>query len=253
MVLGTVWLLAGSEGSANRYSGADQYGWRPLAPSSPFGSTNRCISCHRLDPLHSHPVEVAPSMAVPAELPLEMGRITCLTCHLDGGPAAHARSSQLHDGMIRSADSRSLCAQCHTSVAATPQAMHPLALGKAHLKSQSRTGSVSLASQGLDAETRTCMGCHDGMIAREGEAGMGFAADTSRDHPIGVAYADSRMARGLPRSDVPLKPIIGVDPRIRLFDGQIGCGSCHSLYSGQKKLLVMSNLGSKLCLSCHRA
>jgi predicted CXXCH cytochrome family protein len=36
-----------------------------------------------------------------------------------------------------------------------------------------------------------------------------------------------------------------------LFDGNLGCGSCHSAYSKEPHLLVMNNRGSKLCLSCH--
>ena len=42
-----------------------------------------------------------------------------------------------------------------------------------------------------------------------------------------------------------------LDGRIRLFDQAVGCGSCHSVYSMQPKLLVTSNLRSRLCLSCH--
>jgi predicted CXXCH cytochrome family protein len=40
-------------------------------------------------------------------------------------------------------------------------------------------------------------------------------------------------------------------PQIRLFDGRLGCGSCHSLYSQQQKKLVMSNQNGKLCIKCH--
>ncbi|NNK62673.1 MAG: hypothetical protein HKO98_05620 [Gemmatimonadetes bacterium] len=42
-----------------------------------------------------------------------------------------------------------------------------------------------------------------------------------------------------------------VDPRIRLFDGNLGCGSCHSVYAGEPGLLVMRNERSRLCTSCH--
>lgn len=254
LVLGTVWLLAGAQSPAGSPSTQGESGLRALARPSPVGSSNRCTACHRMDPMFSHPVEVTPSMPVPEDLPLEMGKITCLTCHQEGGPDLHARSAQTHDGMLRAANAQSLCVQCHTSGAATPQAMHPLGLGRAHLqRSTSTSSSSSLLSRGLDAESRACMTCHDGMLAPEGDGGQHFADDTSRDHPIGVPYGDSRLARGLPPSSVPLRPAATVDPRIRLFNNQIGCGSCHSLYSNQKKHLVMSNLGSKLCLSCHRA
>jgi predicted CXXCH cytochrome family protein len=42
-----------------------------------------------------------------------------------------------------------------------------------------------------------------------------------------------------------------MDPRIWLFEGRVGCGSCHSPFAGGEALLVMSNVGSRLCLSCH--
>jgi predicted CXXCH cytochrome family protein len=55
-----------------------------------------------------------------------------------------------------------------------------------------------------------------------------------------------------PLADGPLVPQSALDPRIRLFDNKVTCGSCHSSYSDQDHELVMSNLGSKLCLGCHQ-
>ena len=49
-----------------------------------------------------------------------------------------------------------------------------------------------------------------------------------------------------------LMPPATLGRRIRLFDGKAGCRSCRNLYSVEKKLLVMSNERSGLCLSCHR-
>ncbi|MHC4317018.1 MAG: cytochrome c3 family protein [Planctomycetota bacterium] len=48
-----------------------------------------------------------------------------------------------------------------------------------------------------------------------------------------------------------LKPAASLDRRIRLFDNRVGCGSCHSPFADDEALLVMSNLRSRLCLSCH--
>jgi hypothetical protein len=67
------------------------------------------------------------------------------------------------------------------------------------------------------------------------------------DHPIGVQYRATRSSG----DEVRLVPANRLDKRVRLFDNTVGCGSCHSVYSKQSNQLVMSNLGSKLCLTCH--
>jgi len=37
-----------------------------------------------------------------------------------------------------------------------------------------------------------------------------------------------------------------------LFDGKVGCLSCHNPYGDKKYSLVMENKRSGLCLACHR-
>jgi len=40
---------------------------------------------------------------------------------------------------------------------------------------------------------------------------------------------------------------------VQLFGaaGRIGCGSCHSVYSGVEKMLSLEPTRGGLCLSCH--
>jgi predicted CXXCH cytochrome family protein len=97
------------------------------------------------------------------------------------------------------------------------------------------------------------MGCHDGASASD--AGGGVHAKQMRqgeggaDHPIGIPMrATSRTKDG----DFKIANAASLDHRIRLFSGAVGCGSCHSVYSKEPKLLVMSNRGSALCLQCHK-
>mgnify|MGYP000943717110 CR=1 FL=1 len=72
--------------------------------------------------------------------------------------------------------------------------------------------------------------------------------DPPSDHPIGILMrASSRTQDG----DFRLASPNRLDRRIRLFDGAVGCGSCHSVYSKERSHLVMSNRGSALCLNCH--
>lgn len=67
------------------------------------------------------------------------------------------------------------------------------------------------------------------------------------DHPVGIrqkdiAYIDPYVYK---------EPI---NPSLRLFKGVIDCSTCHSVHNTTvfKPFLAASNLGSELCLSCHR-
>jgi predicted CXXCH cytochrome family protein len=47
------------------------------------------------------------------------------------------------------------------------------------------------------------------------------------------------------------RPAGMLDKNISLFDGKVGCGTCHNIYSQIRNLLVLDNARSKLCLECH--
>lgn len=217
-----------------------------------------CAACHRPEPGFSHPVGVIPSMAVPADLPLEDGRISCITCHASGD-AAHMKAEQTGSPMLRSgvAGPGTLCMSCHDMRDDSRAAQHGSALGVAHQRWQGKApgrASASASASGLDPESRTCLSCHDGLlssdIALSGSAGN-FASAIMDDHPVGVPYGRPGGARSSSGMPFGLRPLSALDPRIRLYDGQVGCNSCHSPYAGTKGLLVMDNQRSALCLSCH--
>lgn len=210
--------------------------------NEPISIDSACSNCHNFDPDFSHPVGVTPNGRVPSHLPLEEGRISCVTCHDDSD---HGRAG---DRIRPTLDAPSFCAQCHDGSTAERRAGHG-SVGRAHLQVNSTETTPGLASPGLYDETRTCMACHDGMVAAD--AGRHVSATTSNtnpvEHPVGIPYRE-REAR---RRGIDLVSLHRLDPRVRLFDGLIGCGSCHSVYSSEADLLVMSNLRSKLCLACH--
>jgi predicted CXXCH cytochrome family protein len=173
-------------------------------------------------------------MAVPQHLPLDQGRMTCITCH-DDRAASHAQARINHTALLRnSLDSDVLCSQCHDSTQQTRLDQHGSSLGQAHLHRLGQTHHDSPPKPAaFDEQTQACLSCHDGVMSRD-VAVMGLRADTfATEHPIGV--------RGAPSTD----------PRVRLFDQRVGCNSCHSPYSTEASLLVMSNHRSQLCLSCH--
>lgn len=231
---------------------------RQPPPSRPSAGIN-CTSCHRTDAVFSHPVNINPSMSVPAHLPLENGKITCLTCHESQAGTVEHGASPRGDSLLRTrGPGWKLCEECHSSMSADVSAMHAMNLGQAHLRwddssSQNQSKlSQAFTSSNLDPESTSCLSCHDGSVAKD----IGYQVPTSASrfkssipngsHPIGITYANSRDS-----SETPLRPQSFLDSRIRLFDNRLGCGSCHSLYSPHKDKLVMENDMSRLCLSCH--
>lgn len=68
-----------------------------------------CSRCHAALG-HSHPVEVVPSMKVPADLPLDgRGRLTCVTCH-----RFHDKSGKdTIQHLLRRPGGKMFCFSCH--------------------------------------------------------------------------------------------------------------------------------------------
>lgn len=213
-----------------------------LSSSGQF-SAMQCASCHQMESGFSHPVNVRAPAGKNPDLPLANGMITCLTCH-DSGIDAHRLARTNHDPLLSAEFPMLLCVQCHDPADDGRVSQHALALGKAHLHTDRR----STHDNGLELETQNCLTCHDGLVSTDVTMGSRLSPDSPLgDHPVGVKY----RSRQVDAAEVIVRPVSSLNPAIRLFDGQIGCGSCHSPYSTQEDLLVMSNHRSALCLSCH--
>ncbi len=207
-------------------------------------SASKCIQCHQFEQVLTHPVNVYASTLTNASLPLQGGLITCLTCH----DAAASHVSKEEKVGIRAGDSVTLCLQCHTSAAAT-RSSHPLSFGQAHMKADN-SKLANLPEAGLDLESQNCLGCHDGAVAGGAVSHSVQSMDSqgSAEHPIGVPLVATNRTKD---GDFRMANPRTLDRRIRLSGGNLACTSCHSLYSTEPAKLVMSNQGSKLCLSCH--
>jgi predicted CXXCH cytochrome family protein len=202
--------------------------------------------------MFSHPVNISSARRSDL-LPLQDGRITCATCHDTDALRGHEDLPSRDDPRIRAdLPIPTLCSECHESGLPGSANSHAAGLGLAHLKVEKHTNRVAPTASSLDPESRACMACHDGTAASD--AGSHAVAKSAfkpgQDHPIGVPYKARRPA-GAGGDEIRLVEVNSLDKRIRLFDGQIGCGSCHSAYSKQSKLLVMTTLRSKLCFGCH--
>ena len=95
-----------------------------------------------------------------------------------------------------------------------------------------------------DSGAMTCLSCHDGRMGKGGT--------------VCLTKCDFRSPHALLRQYPPLgkedqfAPLASLPGKgIRLEDGRISCISCHDLTNPGKDHLVMSNNGSRLCLSCH--
>ena len=225
------------------------------------GDVNRaCTSggCHAYDRSLNHPVGVA--VPAPERLPSYMppdhiNRIDCLTCHSDPRPTTPVNDDDAGERMIIVPDGDDLCNSCHMQMRGngrTPE--HWRFSNKAHLGSigprpPSTTG-MDVAFDEIDPESMTCVSCHDEItvtVPQENETYTQRAArwTTMSDHAIGMQYAAVARQRGelnYPPADTE---------RIRLFDGKVGCGSCHSLYADNSAYLAAKQNNGQLCRSCH--
>jgi predicted CXXCH cytochrome family protein len=95
------------------------------------------------------------------------------------------------------------------------------AIGVAHLGDSNSIESVS----------NMCLSCHDGI---EGP----FV--NPEDKMINTDYKSNKSFWHIR------------DSKIVLVNGKVTCVSCHNPYKNEDKRLVISNEGSRLCVTCHR-
>lgn len=216
------------------------------------GASN-CGQCHTFPEGTSHPVHVTVPLGALADLPLDGGKMTCLTCHDERTQQFHGRPGfGGGDPMLRrDPDTEGLCIACHTTDSSwvSPHAGGTRTAHATGAKGKGRRPHDAFA--GLDSETQDCMACHDGLAAGDAGGGhspvrMGF--DRPTEHPLGVPLVTRNAGQ---QNEIRFVAKGALDPRIHLFDGRVGCGSCHNVYSKHDNLLVMSNTRSQLCLACH--
>jgi predicted CXXCH cytochrome family protein len=189
---------------------------------------------------------MVPSMTVPELFSLDWGgRMTYATCH-----DPHADDLGAEPKFMRTdARGKEFCDLCHQGALPLGGRVHAGAGSVAHAKS----GIVELSdefAQILDPVSLECLNCHDGVIAPDASYQLqgGDALTYQRDgrsHPIGVDY---QQAAAL---DNELRPVSMLASDIVFYDGKVGCVSCHNPYSRIRRMLVIDDAGSELCLECH--
>lgn len=204
----------------------------------------QCLQCHVPDANFSHPSQVVPQMTVPASMPLEGGKVTCITCH-DNTMAGHAsnRRAVKPGPLLRTTENATgaFCNECHTDSRTISRAsMHPGAVSRAH--ERFTLGGHALVGQD---DSRNCLSCHDGSIATDVSGKSMTGARNVASHGTGTSYPGGGNAA------LGLKPRPRLEAALRLPADRVACITCHSMYSHEKKLVVKSNANSALCLSCH--
>ena len=132
------------------------------------------------------------------------------------------------------------------------------------------TSATMNAAAGQPAnESLACLSCHDGTVAMDsfgGNTGTNLltgstliGTDLSDDHPISITY-NAGLATADGELHNPVSTLSGVgsgniddDMLFGAGNDQLECASCHDPHgtSVPSGLLVKSNAGSDLCLTCH--
>ena len=160
----------------------------------------------------------------------------CLDCHPRALPTHEmARPERMPEG-LQVYDGKMICTTCHdcsigicTLRKETPdlcQSCHDCTKGMGCLLGVAHLGN----SQEADFRFSDCLSCHEGSMGK---------AVTDGGHKVDVYYMKNKDFNTMP------------DRAIILVDGKVTCISCHNPYKKEPGRLVMSNVRSRLCLSCH--
>ncbi len=77
--------------------------------------TEICVGCHNIAVYQSHPVDIKPSFAMPAGLPLsEEGMMTCATCHDPHKTYRNVLSGEKTMYLRREGPKKLFCMACHS-------------------------------------------------------------------------------------------------------------------------------------------
>lgn len=203
--------------------------------------TTLCNYCHRADKALSHIVGLKPSMQVSADFHLdENGAMTCNTCHnvhMDTVDSVTGERSYLLWSNLRG---REFCDACHSNtIAVVNSPVHSDVIENAHFGYY--TGGIS----SIDRVSIQCLECHEGSVASHVDISTKTGTPIGESHPIGMDYLKAY------NKDNTLRSPRSLSPEIKLFEGKVGCTSCHNPFNLTKHKLSITNEESKLCFECH--
>lgn len=206
-----------------------------------------CALCHPMNQRTSHPVGVKPQRFIPLQRFLDgQGNLSCITCHDVHKEQKKYLAAEELEGLLRGhTKGKAFCYTCHNQEALGAGWRHSLSINYAH-----KPGELTQDLNGalMDQFSVECLSCHDGVISTMASANIRsgeFRHGSGLSHPVGVLYPPVSVKNDfMPQETLP-------EP-IKLFNGRVGCLSCHNPYNSGKSFLVMPNARSGLCLSCHK-
>lgn len=195
------------------------------------------------------------------------------------GLAAAARAEiagSAHDFSGLGFSQGQICLPCHaphntsTAVQNVPMWNHAVtsAVYQLYTSETLDAGSPAGALNQPGGSSKLCLSCHDGTIAIDAFGGNpgsqlisgrnNLGTDLGNDHPVSFVY-DTHLALADGRLNDPASTLSGLAGSTgtvledMLFASRLECSSCHDVHNkfGQPALLLKSNTGSALCLTCH--
>ena len=186
------------------------------------------------------------------------------------GLAGAQISQSEHDFSAQGWGTTEICQPCHTPHNASIEL--PVVLWNHAVTSANYTlysSPTMNATTGQPAGvSRACLSCHDGTVALDSfggstgqtiiGGGANFGTDLTNDHPVSFTYNNA-----LATADGGLHPpttqssglggTIAADMLFGAGNDQVECASCHDVHNAAnlQSLLLKSNAGSALCLTCH--
>ena len=165
-----------------------------------------------------------------------------------------------------------ICIACHTphhadtAVTDAPLWNHELSTVDPYALYSSATLDATLGQP--DGVSKLCLACHDGTVALENFGGatggttfvtddaiIGGGADLSDHHPVSFTYDTALATADGELFDPATSSGVGTDTiqDSMLFNDTLQCASCHDVHNSESLpfLLLISNTGSGLCLTCH--
>lgn len=201
-----------------------------------------------------------------------MRKVFCATLGLVliAGVAGAQITGSEHDFSAQGWGTNEICQPCHTPHNASTAL--PVVLWNHEVTTASYTlyssPTMNATTGQPDGVSKACLSCHDGTVALDSFGGSpgsttisgpaNFGTDLSNDHPVSFTYNNA-----LATADGGLHPpttttsglggTISADMLFGLSSDQVECASCHDVHNAAnlQSLLLKSNAGSALCLTCH--
>lgn len=204
-----------------------------------------CSACHQVSVVNSHPSGFTPGRELPKIFWLDLGgKLNCATCH-----DFHPDESTSSPFLLRSSGHNTdFCKHCHAAAQPPPPGRPEMImehLGTSFVAHRKAYTQPKGNSSVLDGITTNCLDCHNGASGPIPEYCLPDDKAPCNSHMIGADYAIAAAVNGELRSLSDLSPLVS------LYEGKVGCASCHSIYSSEDMLLVFNNKGSAICRECH--